>query len=46
MDDGKHLTRDVSNLGHLGSGDYELKINDDANLEYILSLVKQAIIEV
>lgn len=34
------------NLGHLGSGDYELKINDDANLEYILSLVKQAIIEV
>lgn len=46
LDDGKHLTRDVSHLGHLGSGDYELKINDDANLEYILSLVKQAIIEV
>ena len=46
LDDSKHLPRDVSNLGHLGSGDYELKINDDANLEYILSLVKQAIIEV
>lgn len=44
LDDSKSLTRDISNLGHFGSGDYELKISDDTNLEYILSLVKQAII--
>ncbi len=45
LDDPKGITRDMSRLGHLGNGDYELKISDDKNLEYIMSLVKQAIIE-
>ncbi|HOO23709.1 MAG TPA: DUF5655 domain-containing protein [Paludibacteraceae bacterium] len=44
LDDPKNITRDVSNIGHWGNGDYELKITDDVLFEYIMSLVKQAII--
>lgn len=43
LDDSKGLTRDVSNVGHGGNGDYELTITDTKNLEYIMSLVKQAL---
>ena len=44
LDDPKHLMRDVSVLkGHSLNGDFELKVEDDKNLEYIMSLVKQAI---
>lgn len=42
LDDPKNLMRDVSEIGHLGNGDYELVIKNDDNLEYIMSLVKQA----
>lgn len=42
IDDPKKLARDISNIGHWGNGDYEISISDDKNLEYILSLVKQA----
>lgn len=44
LDDPKNITRDVFNIGHWGNGDYELKITDDVLFEYIMSLVKQAII--
>lgn len=44
LDDSKNLMRDVSMLkGHNGNGDYELIIKDTKNLEYIMSLIKQAI---
>lgn len=43
LDDSKNLTRDVSTTGHWGNGEYELQIDSDDNLEYILSLVKQSI---
>lgn len=44
LDDPKKLMRDVSVLkGHSLNGDYELKVENDKNLEYIMSLVKQAI---
>jgi predicted transport protein len=42
IDDPKKLARDISNVGHWGNGDYEISISDDKNLEYIISLVKQA----
>lgn len=45
LDDSKGIARDVSCLGHLGNGDYEIKVSDDKKLEYIMSLVKQAIVE-
>ena len=45
LDDPKHLMRDVSVLkGHSLNGDYEYKVDSDKDLEYIMSLVKQAII--
>ncbi|WP_221391362.1 DUF5655 domain-containing protein [Dyadobacter sp. NIV53] len=44
LDDPKLLTRDVSNVGHWGSGDYEIRVSDTRNLEYIMSLVKQALV--
>ncbi|XKM13245.1 DUF5655 domain-containing protein [Orbaceae bacterium ac157xtp] len=43
LDDPKNLTKDVSNLGHHSTGDYELTVHDTQNLEYIMSLVKQVL---
>ena len=43
LDDPKNLTRNVSKIGHYGNGDYEIRIVNDTHLEYILSLVKQAL---
>lgn len=42
LDDPKNIMRDVSNVGHWGNGDYEFQINNDENIEYIISLVKQS----
>ncbi|WP_293050623.1 DUF5655 domain-containing protein [Paludibacter sp.] len=45
LDDPKHLMRDVSILkGHSLNGDYELRVDSDKDLQYIMSLVKQAVI--
>jgi len=43
LDDPKKLAQDVSNIGHWGNGDYQIQVEDDKNLEYIMSLIKQAI---
>ncbi len=43
LDDPKMLMRDVSNTGHWGNGDYELVIKNTDDLEYLMSLIKQAI---
>ena len=43
LDDPKKLMRDVSEIGHWGNGDYQVQVSNDENLEYIMSLVKQAI---
>lgn len=43
LDDPKKLGQDVSNIGHWGNGDYQIQVEDDKDLEYIMSLVKQAI---
>ena len=42
LDDPYKLTRDVSNTGHWGNGDYELNISNADKLDYVLSLIKQA----
>lgn len=44
LDDPKNLMKDVSETGHWGNGHYEVIVNDTKNLEYIMSLVKQAIV--
>ncbi|WP_118196907.1 DUF5655 domain-containing protein [Albibacterium indicum] len=43
LDDPKGLARDVSSIGHWGNGDYEIIVSDTKNLEYIMSLIKQAV---
>lgn len=44
LDDPKQLTKDVSAIEHLGNDDYEIRISDTKNLEYIMSLIKQALL--
>jgi predicted transport protein len=43
LDDTKGITTDVSNTGHWGTGDYEVNVNSDRDLEYIMSLIKQVL---
>jgi len=43
INDAKGISKNVANLGHYGNGDYEIKVTDDSELEYILSLVKQVL---
>lgn len=42
LDDSQNIFRDVTNIGHYGNGDYEVSIQYDTNVEYILSVIKQA----
>jgi len=44
LDDAKALARDVRLVGHRGNGDYQIQVENDKDLEYIMSLIKQAII--
>lgn len=37
------LARDVSNIGHLAPGDYQLQVDSIDNFEYILGLIKQGL---
>lgn len=41
LDDPKGLAKDVSAIGHYGTGDYEVQVDSDKDLEYIMSLIKQ-----
>ena len=41
LEDPKEIAKDVSNTGHWGNGDYEIIFDNDDNLEYILSLIKE-----
>lgn len=43
LDDPKGLVKDVSNIGHRGNGDYQIQIENDKDLEYIMSLIKQGL---
>lgn len=43
LNDPKGITRDISTIGHLGNGDYEVKVKNTDDLEYIMSLVKQVV---
>lgn len=43
LDDPKLIFRDISNIGHWGNGDYETIVKNSKHLEYIISLIKQAL---
>jgi predicted transport protein len=42
LDDPKKIARDVSSIGHWGNGDYEIVMQTDERIEYIMSLIKQS----
>jgi predicted transport protein len=42
LDDSKNIARDVSNVGHWGNGAYEMKVTDQEEIDYVLSLIKQS----
>ncbi len=44
IDDPKEIARDVSSVGHWGNGDYEIIMRSDEELEYVLSLIKQSLL--
>lgn len=41
--DSMGISNNVANKGHYGYGDYEIDLKDDAQLEYIMSLIKQTV---
>lgn len=41
-DDYKGLTRDVSDKGHWGVGDYEIKLKSENDFDYFVELFKQS----
>lgn len=42
LNDPKNLSRDISNVGHFGNGDYEIQIKDNENIEYVIDLIGQS----
>ena len=44
LNDPKQLARDVRKIGHRGNGDYQIHIDSDKDLEYIMSLLKQVLL--
>jgi predicted transport protein len=40
--DPKGITRDVSKVGHWGTGNYEVIMKDSDNIGYVISLIRQA----
>ena len=42
LDDPRNMAKDVSNVGHWGNGDYETKLKVGADLDYLITLIKQS----
>lgn len=42
LEDPKNMTRDISNIGHWGNGDYEITLTHKGDLDYLITLIKQS----
>lgn len=42
LDDPMSVSRDVSTVGHYGNGDYEVRVNTQTDLDYLMVLIKQS----
>jgi len=42
LNDPKHLSRDVAEIGHYGNGDYEFTIEIDDEIDYVVEMAKQS----
>tara|TARA_B000000475_G_scaffold270687_1_gene266835 strand:- start:193 stop:1116 length:924 start_codon:yes stop_codon:yes gene_type:complete len=46
VDDPKKITRDVSEIGHYGNGDYEFRVYpEETDLDYVIFLIKQSFLK-
>jgi predicted transport protein len=45
LDDAKGIARDVRLVGHSGNGDYQIQVDNDKDIEYIMSLIKQVVVK-
>ena len=45
LNDPKAIARDVRQVGHRGNGDYQIQIDSDKDLEYIMSLLMQVLLK-
>lgn len=43
LNDPKGISKDVSNVGRVSTGDYLVEVTDTSEIEYIMSLIKQAL---
>ncbi|GAA8912716.1 hypothetical protein HpEKA39_12250 [Helicobacter pylori] len=43
LQDEKNLARNMTNIGHLGNGNIEVKLETKENIPYCLRLIKQAL---
>jgi len=44
LKDLRNLSRDMTGIGHWGTGNIELRLSKEEDLDYILSLIKQSLI--
>ena len=42
LNDQRKMAKDVSGIGHHGTGNFEIKLNSGEDLSYVLSLIKQS----
>lgn len=42
LDDPKNLCRDITSIGHYGNGDYDIRINENTDLDYVMFLINQS----
>jgi len=40
--DPMNISRDVSKIGHYGNGEYEIKVNGETDLDYLMVMIKQS----
>lgn len=41
--DEREICEDISNIGSLGTGNVQIKVKNDADIEYIIGLIKQSL---
>lgn len=42
LNDPERLARDISKIGHHGTGDYEIKLSNPKDIGYAMSLIRQS----
>jgi len=43
LHDARNIARDVSNIGHWAAGDYQIRMGDAEDIDYLVSLIRQSL---